>query len=429
LLSPNRERSRGMIPRLWVDNFTAGINAISKKARKTLANLLASIDMGQDVTTVREQAVQAMQGVCGTSTQGAAMLAAEFYNGIRQYELGETIDATFDSGREPEATEGAVRAFAQKLVDGKQDEFVDACLDRADYEVKVAAAQTCVNNAKIDPKKPRFARVPSGEDTCEFCLMLASRGFVYHTEVTASHAHANCDCRIIPSWKSEVVEGYDPDELYALYKDNYRKKCSDIDSRLARPAREFRRREKYLQKHAEQMSDDEVAEYERSLRELYHEKIESYIESFSKDGLIHAKYGAIPYGKEILAGKVLASKGRDVTYLREVDENGIKNIDTVIDGKLFELKCVEQPKDAIPSKEPMRYVESNYRRAIKQFEEPHFSADGETVVSNDTARIVFDSRGRDDNDQDVEAELRKRNASGKAKTILMIGQYEDIIDI
>lgn len=203
-----------MIPRLWVNNFTVGINAISDKAREALGALLSEIDMDQDVTTVREQAVQAMQGVCGTSTQGAAMLAAEFYNGIRQYELGETIDATFDSGREPEATESAVRAFAQKLVEEKQNKFVDACLDRADYEVKVAAAQTCVNNAKIDPKKPRFARVPSGEDTCEFCLMLASRGFVYHTEAAASHTHASCDCRVIPSWDSYEVEGYDPDALY-----------------------------------------------------------------------------------------------------------------------------------------------------------------------------------------------------------------------
>ncbi len=207
-----------MIPRLWVSNYTAGINAISKKARETLADLLSAIDMEQDVATVREQVVPVMQGVCGTSTQGSAMLSASFYNGIRQYELGETIDATLDSGREPDATEGAVRAFAQKLVDGKQNEFVDACLDRVDYEVKVAAAQTCVNNAKIDPRKPRFARVPSGEDTCEFCLMLASRGFVYHTAVTASHAHANCDCRIIPSWESEEVEGYDPDELYRRWK-------------------------------------------------------------------------------------------------------------------------------------------------------------------------------------------------------------------
>lgn len=203
-----------MIPRLWVDNFTTGINIISEQARETLAAQLENIDMTQDVSTIREQVTQIMQGVCGTSTQGAAMLAAQFYDGLRQYELGEAIDASYDSGREPGATDGAIRAFAQKLVDGKVDAFIEACLGRVDYEIKVAAAQTCVNNARRDPRKPKFARIPSGVETCDFCTMLASRGFVYHTEVVASHAHANCDCRIIPSWKSFEVDGYDTKELY-----------------------------------------------------------------------------------------------------------------------------------------------------------------------------------------------------------------------
>lgn len=203
-----------MIPRLWVNNFTVGINVISKNACEALERQLREIDMTQDVAAIRKQVVSVMQGVCGTSTQGAAMLAAQFYNGIRRYELGEATDVTFDSGRDTEATEGAVRAFAEKLVDGKQDEFVEACLQRADYEIKVAAAQTCLNNAKRDPNKPRFARVPTGDETCDFCLMLASRGFVYHTEAAASHTHWSCDCRVIPSWDSEEVEGYDPDALH-----------------------------------------------------------------------------------------------------------------------------------------------------------------------------------------------------------------------
>ena len=137
----------------------------------------------------------------------------------REYELGEAMGATYDSGRDPKATEGAVRAFAQKLVKGNVDAFVSACLDRADYEIKVAAAQTCLNNAKRDRRKPRFARVPNGTETCDFCLMLASRGFVYHTEAAASHTHASCDCRVIPSWDSYEVEGYDPKAIYDQWQD------------------------------------------------------------------------------------------------------------------------------------------------------------------------------------------------------------------
>jgi hypothetical protein len=56
--------------------------------------------------------------------------------------------------------------------------------------------------------------------------MLASRGFVYHTEASASHAHANCDCRVVPSWKAHEVEGYDPDALMAAWVDAVEEKAA-----------------------------------------------------------------------------------------------------------------------------------------------------------------------------------------------------------
>jgi hypothetical protein len=42
---------------------------------------------------------------------------------------------------------------------------------------------------------------------------------VYHSEETASHAHANCNCVITPSWdKSPLAQGYDPDKYYDMWK-------------------------------------------------------------------------------------------------------------------------------------------------------------------------------------------------------------------
>lgn len=201
------------IRRSWIDRFTRGINAISEDSRRRLAEALSRIDYTQDVAVVREQAIAIMQAFCGQATDTTAMLAAEFYDGLREQELGQRMGALAESGREPEATDGAVRAFARKLVDGDSKTFVDMCLARLDYEVKVAASRTCLNNASRDTRKPLFARVPAGVETCQFCLMLASRGFAYHTEAAASHAHANCDCRVVPSWKSHAVEGYDLDSL------------------------------------------------------------------------------------------------------------------------------------------------------------------------------------------------------------------------
>lgn len=71
----------------------------------------------------------------------------------------------------------------------------------------------------------RFARVPQGADPCAWCLMLASRGFVYLSEWTAEHRasdgdlyHSCCRCIAISSFDSDPrLEGYDPDK----YKDMY----------------------------------------------------------------------------------------------------------------------------------------------------------------------------------------------------------------
>lgn len=421
------------IPRSLIENYTAAINRISAECRRSLTADLAGVDLSGDVPSARDAVIAVMHRWCGAATDLSSVLAAEFYDGLRESEVGERLGAIAESGRAPEATEGAVRAFVDDLVEGKHDKFMNELVDRLDYETKKSAAETVYVNGRRDAKRPRFARVPSGSETCEFCIMLASRGFVYHSEQTAGkegHYHANCDCRIVPGWDDETkVEGYEPDELYKLYKAGYRKRCSSIDSKLARPARELRKREKYIRKHAEQMSDDKRAEYERNLREFYHEKIGSYIESFSKDGRIHAEYGAIPHGKEILAGEVLARDGHEITYLRERDEKGVKNIDIVMDGKLFELKCVDPPRQEQTGSNPMRYVESNYRKAVKQFESPHYDVDGVSKVSGGVIRMVFDARGRDDPDSEVESLLRERNSNGKVNTLLLIGQFEDIIDV
>jgi hypothetical protein len=218
------------IPRSTVDAMTAMVNAISADAQGRLAELLESVDWTADVATVREQLIQAMEAVCGVATDEAAIVATEMYDGIRALELGQRLDAAPMSGRDPAATEGAVRAFVDGLVRGKGADAIARMLaSRVDYETKVAATQAALECAKRDRRPPRFARVPSGVETCDFCLMLASRGFVYHTEAAAGHSHANCDCRVLPSWKAKSVEGYDPGALYDQWQ-------ASIDAKAAERA-------------------------------------------------------------------------------------------------------------------------------------------------------------------------------------------------
>ena len=220
------------IPRSTIDAYTEQLKAISEQNQATLEAALGRIDWDADVATVREQLIAIMDEWCGNASEQSAMVASVFYDGCREIAVGKPLGAFAESGREPRATAGAVRAFVQELVDGKGSEPVKRkCLDRLDYEVKRSAAECVDANAKRDKGRPRYARVPSGMETCDFCIMLASRGPVYHTEKSAGafdHFHANCDCRVVPMWgtyeigpsrraSATEVEGYDPDALYEQY--------------------------------------------------------------------------------------------------------------------------------------------------------------------------------------------------------------------
>lgn len=209
------------IPRSYIENYSNALNVVSEKARAGLVDALSLIDYSADVATIRNAVIAIMQPACGASSMLAARLAAEFYDGLRlRFGIDDGYRAEVDSLREPEATDGAVRAFADKLDDSipNVSAFQQLCVDRIDYETRLAANKCVEFNAKNDPKRPRWARIPTGAETCQFCIMLASRGFVYHSKETASHAHAHCDCRIVPSWDKSGAEGYDPDEYYDMWK-------------------------------------------------------------------------------------------------------------------------------------------------------------------------------------------------------------------
>lgn len=69
-----------------------------------------------------------------------------------------------------------------------------------------------------------WARVPSGATTCAWCLMLSSRGAVYHSKELAKYGtkgktyHGACDCApVLVRGPQDYPDGYDPDGLYDQY--------------------------------------------------------------------------------------------------------------------------------------------------------------------------------------------------------------------
>lgn len=94
------------------------------------------------------------------------------------------------------------------------DEFMRLLAEDVGCEVVQHANRTTKHNAVKNGI--RYARVPFG-NSCAFCLMLASRGFVYETKTTAGedkgHYHAHCRCKIVAGKKGTEIKGYDPDGL------------------------------------------------------------------------------------------------------------------------------------------------------------------------------------------------------------------------
>lgn len=104
---------------------------------------------------------------------------------------------------------------------------VDAMLARLEGPtqrlIRQAQRNTLEESARRDPARARVARVPMGDTTCGFCLVLASRGYVYRSEASAgrdNRYHDFCDCEQDLTWSPtpEPPDGYDPGELYGQYE-------------------------------------------------------------------------------------------------------------------------------------------------------------------------------------------------------------------
>lgn len=210
------------IPRAAVDFLTEEINGISADAQARVLEVLQGINWTpENIAECRDLVLQILATVMPTYTTMAAQASADFYDAARELVVGEKMGAKAISGYDEAKTAGAVRAFVRFVVDGRVDTFNEQVLQRVDYEMKLSAANSTIENGKRDKRKPRYARVPTGAETCDFCLMLASRGFVYNSQSTASmgHVHSGCDCRIVAGWDGMEVDDYDPRSIYDRWQD------------------------------------------------------------------------------------------------------------------------------------------------------------------------------------------------------------------
>lgn len=213
------------IPRQAVDFLTEEINGISADAQARVLRVLQGINWTpENIAECRDLVLQALAAVMPTYTTMAAQASADFYDAARELAIGERLGAQAISDFDMRKTEGAVRGFVRFVLDGRVETFNEQVLQRIDYEMKRSAGESMFANGRRDHRRPKYARVPTGSETCDFCLMLASRGFVYSSEATAGavkldHYHSGCDCRVVSQWDGGGVEGYDTQAIYDRWQD------------------------------------------------------------------------------------------------------------------------------------------------------------------------------------------------------------------
>lgn len=195
--------------------------------KKRIASFMARFP-GATVAETRDFAVESVNAAVMTYGDAASTCAADLYDQMAESAGATLPPAVLDTSDAAEYIEKEIRYQAGKLVAGKPAEFAEAAARSAKAQTQRRANDTMTKNVKRDGVG--YARVPLGFETCTFCLMLASQGFVYKSAKTAgAHYHDNCRCKVVPSFgrggKATGVEGYDPDELYRLWQ-----KCEEIDA-------------------------------------------------------------------------------------------------------------------------------------------------------------------------------------------------------
>lgn len=163
----------------------------------------------------------------------------DFYQTVRRIELGEARRNVSTIYRKTWTSDGVNRAVDAMYRD--HGEYVPATgayeitdmtaflNDLGQYigrTINEASKSHIMDYGERDNHEPKYARVPSGAETCAWCWSLAGLGFQYKSRETASHSHAHCDCVIVPQWGEGSVEGYDSEK----YADMFRSAREDMES-------------------------------------------------------------------------------------------------------------------------------------------------------------------------------------------------------
>lgn len=183
-----------------------------------LARLRSEAKDLSNVADARNATIEIIRDALGMYGDEAQVVASTLFDEICEAEGIKASSEIFDNVIDDELMQKKVRYYAEKIEDDWQG-YEKSNADLITYYVKRSAYENIIRNCKKN--HVRYARVPSGRETCPFCFMLSSRGFAYLTKETAEmHGlHPHCDCIVVPGKDSKTkISGYDPDGMAKRFR-------------------------------------------------------------------------------------------------------------------------------------------------------------------------------------------------------------------
>ena len=216
-----------------VSRHNDNLNAISDAAVDDFEtycnNLFADFDWdnadSKSLSRIRDQVIDHIVYIQETYGGASESIGSLFFENALATD-NELADAVMTGAANNEQIQKSVRYWAKNLFKDEPDveAFIRGCSSFVRRTISHAGDLTVADSASGSNKTKqigvRFARVPQGP-SCGFCIMLASRGFVYASKESAGQFkrfHDDCDCRIVAGMPGTTVEGYNPEEMYDRYK-------------------------------------------------------------------------------------------------------------------------------------------------------------------------------------------------------------------
>lgn len=226
-------------------------------AQRDLRDFWESLNLDGDPARVRDALLVYFPELLAVYGDAAAVLGADWYDMLRDAPpSAASFRAALARPVDPEQAQGALKWAVGPLFDADAATALTQILGSTQRLVMQPGRDTVWDSAARDNFRVGVARVPSGVTTCKFCVMLASRGAVYQSSVSAeivvgrgsnrtgydasgrrlaggvgrgvkprgSQAigkkfHDHCDCvSVLVHSPDDYPEGYDPEFYKVLYR-------------------------------------------------------------------------------------------------------------------------------------------------------------------------------------------------------------------